>query len=50
MAYSDDGETGPTGVGGSFIDSSGPTYVGGLSVWLWSSEDLFFGGGTGWSG
>jgi len=33
-----------TGLGGSFTDSDGPTYVGGLGVWLAGDELTFFGG------
>jgi hypothetical protein len=32
----------PTGLGGSYVDSDGPTYVGGVGIWTWSAElDLF---------
>jgi hypothetical protein len=29
---------GPTGVGGSFVDTDGPTYVGGLGLWVWGEQ------------
>jgi len=32
----------PNGVGGSFVDSDGPTYVGGLSVWVHGADLPFF--------
>jgi hypothetical protein len=32
----------PTGIGGSFFDSDGPAYLGGIGIWTWSPElDLF---------
>lgn len=40
----DDGAE-PTGVGGSFVDTDGPTYVGGVGVWSWSDDLDFFGSG-----
>jgi len=33
-----------TGIGGSFTDSDGPTYVGGVGVWLAGDELDYFGG------
>jgi len=33
----------PTGVGGSFVDSDGPTYAGGIAVWT-DRTDLPFAG------
>jgi len=32
-----------TGVGGSYVDTDGPTYVGGVAVWSWSDTLDFFG-------
>jgi len=34
----------PNGLGGSFVDSDGPTYLGGLGVWM-AGDELFFIGG-----
>ncbi|MDQ1685266.1 MAG: hypothetical protein QOC82_2003 [Frankiaceae bacterium] len=32
----------PTGLGGSFVDSNGPAYLGGVGVWSWSDAiDMF---------
>ena len=36
------GNPDPNGVGGSFVDSDGPTYVGGLSVWVHGAYLPFF--------
>ena len=36
--------TAPNGLGGSFMDSSGPTYVGGVGVWLAGDQLDYFGG------
>jgi hypothetical protein len=34
--------THPTGVGGSFVDSDGPTYLGGVAVWVWGDDLQMF--------
>jgi hypothetical protein len=32
----------PTGLGGSYVDTDGPAYLGGVGVWTWSNDlDLF---------
>jgi hypothetical protein len=36
--------TSPNGLGGSFMDSDGPTYLGGLGVWLAGDQIAVFGG------
>jgi len=33
----------PTGIGGSFVDTDGPAYVGGIGIWSWSDDLDFFG-------
>ena len=32
-----------TGVGGSFIDSDGPTYLGGVGLWVWGENITIYG-------
>jgi hypothetical protein len=34
----------PDGLGGSFVDSDGPTYLGGLGVWIAGATLTYFGG------
>ena len=34
----------PNGLGGSFVDSDGPTYLGGLGVWIAGATLTYFGG------
>jgi len=33
----------PTGIGGAFVDTDGPAYVGGIGIWSWSDDIDFFG-------
>jgi len=33
----------PTGLGGSYVDTDGPTYLGGLGIWTWNADLDFIG-------